>query len=116
MDCPHCHLSLAHMYSFGKGVDEDAEQAMRHHLAAADGGLAQAQHNVATHYFSGKGVAVDLAIAAHYYDLAVCEQFNGVSHESFLTTAARRYDLVVCQFACGNLLSKSQASKLNHRF
>ena len=57
-------------------MEEDAEQAMRHHLSAADGGLAQAQHNVATHYFSGKGVEeVDLAIAAHYYDLAAVQGF-----------------------------------------
>jgi len=74
--CEHCNMSLAHMYTYGKGVEENHEQALRHNLKASDGGLVQAQYNVAHAYFTGKGVEkVDLELAAHYYELAARQGF-----------------------------------------
>lgn len=75
-ECEHCNMSLAHMYTYGKGVEENHEQALRHNLKASDGGLVQAQYNVAHAYFTGKGVEkADLELAAHYYELAARQGF-----------------------------------------
>ncbi len=77
-----CYI-VARCYQFGRGVDEDPQEALRYMEMAADGGSAPAQTALADCYMTEDlGVELDYK-KAHYYYLQAAEQdfisaFNGL--------------------------------------
>ncbi len=62
--------NLGNMYRTGRGVPEDAAEAVRWYRLAADQGYAEAQRNLGNMYRSGEGVPEDAAEAVRWYRLA----------------------------------------------
>lgn len=62
-----CQYLLARMYQFGKGLKQDAGQAMLLFERAAKAGDAQARNALARMYYSGDGVAVNYGKALDLY-------------------------------------------------
>eukprot|EP00042_Codosiga_hollandica_P041201 m.365626 g.365626 ORF g.365626 m.365626 type:complete len:169 (+) comp56057_c0_seq2:146-652(+) len=72
----HADVSLAYMYTHGKGVDVDYHKAFAHQLKAANAGLAIAQHNVGTNFFIGKGTPQDYEKALEFFQKAADQGFT----------------------------------------
>ena len=62
--------SLGVSYETGKGVAEDATEAVKWYQLAADQGHADAQYSLGVSYETGKGVAEDNAEAVKWYQRA----------------------------------------------
>ena len=58
------------MYTDGRGVPQDDEQAVHYYRLAADQGDPDGQVNLGVMYDNGRGVPQDDEQAAHYYRLA----------------------------------------------
>eukprot|EP00052_Salpingoeca_macrocollata_P015229 m.121068 g.121068 ORF g.121068 m.121068 type:complete len:547 (+) comp19609_c1_seq1:721-2361(+) len=61
------HISLAHMYSNGKGTKQNWDLAFEHNIKAAEMGSAMGIFNVGTCYFAGKGCVQDYKKALEHF-------------------------------------------------
>ena len=64
------HGLLGYMYNFGRGVREDAREAVRWYRLAADQGNAEAQFSLGLRYVTGRGVPQDDREAVRWWRLA----------------------------------------------
>ncbi len=62
--------NLGTLYSWGAGVERNAEEAVRYYRLAAEQGRAAAQYNLGNMYASGQGVVQDSVRAYMWYDIA----------------------------------------------
>ena len=58
------------LYTLGRGVPQNFQQAAKWYRLAADQGLADAQNNLGSSYFLGEGVTQDFKQAAKWFRLA----------------------------------------------
>jgi TPR repeat protein len=61
---PEAQFRIAVLYDLGRGVSQDAIEAVRWYRKAAEQGHVNAQHNLGTMYEMGEGVEPDYAVAA----------------------------------------------------
>ncbi len=64
---PEEQLDLGHSYYFGRGVEQNYEEAARWYLRAAERGDARAQTSLGYMYYSGRGVEQDHEEAVWWY-------------------------------------------------
>lgn len=64
---------LGCLYTFGQGVPEDLELALRLYRLAAEQGDADAQNNLGGMYAEGLGVELDLVEAYTWFELAAAQ-------------------------------------------
>ena len=64
---PDVQVALAGMYSFGRGVPLDADEALRWYRQAAELGHVEAQLTLGRRYDTGRGVARDTNEAVRWY-------------------------------------------------
>ena len=58
------------LYTLGRGVPQNFQQAAKWYRLAADQGLAEAQNNLGDSYYSGQGLTQDFKQAAKWFRLA----------------------------------------------
>ena len=63
-------FNLGEMYNYGRGVPEDAAEAVKWYRKAAEQGLAEAQFNLGEMYAKGEGVSQDEVESYAWYLLA----------------------------------------------
>lgn len=70
VQCDACQYELWRIYYFGLGVDKDYVEAARYLKKAAEGGLPQAQMQLAFRYLEGEGVPKDNVHAYKWFYIA----------------------------------------------
>lgn len=67
---PFAQTCLAHSYSYGLGVEQNEEQAVKLYIIASEQGYAPAQNNLAFFYHTGFGVSRDAIQAFEFFTRA----------------------------------------------
>ncbi len=61
------------LYALGQGVQQDYQHAAQLFKTSADGGVAEAQYNIAVMYGEGLGIGRDPALAVQWYQKAAAQ-------------------------------------------
>lgn len=122
---PEAQFYLAQLYARGEaGVLENAAEARRWTALAAEGGEAEAMHNLGLYYFRGEGGPQDLASAAQWFRKAaaagvVDSQYNlGLMYQSgsgVQQDLAEAYKWFALASAQGDGAAREGAEKLKPR-
>lgn len=86
--CAFAYWILALAYEHGRGVEEDAEKAVKYYQAGADMGEAHCQHSMGCYYLNGTaGVKTDRNKAAE-----LCKKAAEQGYELSMFTLAKAYE------------------------
>jgi|GEM_PF-4959227 len=63
-------LRIAEMFRYGRGVEADSLEAVKHYILAVDKGSVDAAYKLGTIYETGRGAKLDSGLSVQYYKIA----------------------------------------------